>query len=75
MKYAGAYTQDSSKSIYLEDIKLIMFPNSGPKEALWSIRFLKFEYKVVSWDLLSDMIWGRTLGQGSNYLVKLGDQG
>ena len=69
MKYAGAYTQDSSKSIYLEDIKLIMFPNSGPKEALWSIRFLKFEYKVVSWDLLSDMIWG------SNYLVKLGDQG
>lgn len=75
MKYAGAYTQDCGKSIYLEDIKLMMYPNSGTKEALWSIRFLKFNYKVVSWDLLSDMIWGRTLDQGSNYLVKLGDQG
>ena len=74
MKFAGAYSQDISKSPYLEDIKLMMYPNSGPKEALWSIRFQKYEYNFVSWDLFTEMIWGRTLGAGSNYLVQLGDQ-
>lgn len=73
MKFAGAYSQNIYKSPYLEDIKLMMFPNSGPKQALWSIRFQKYEYHIVSWDLFTEMMWGRTLNTGGNYLVKLGD--
>ena len=73
MKFAGAYSQNIYKSPYLEDIKLMMFPNSGTKEALWSIRFQKYEYKIISWDLFTEMLWGRTLGISGNYRVKLGD--
>ena len=73
MKFAGAYSQNIYKSSYLEDIKLMMFPNSGTKQALWSIRFQKYEYNLVSWDLFTEMIWGGTLGVASNYIVKFGD--
>ncbi len=71
MKFAGAYSQDPYKSIYLEDIKLMKYPYDSVKHLLWSLRFKKMEYKIISWDMLSRMLWGRTL-TSDTYAVELG---
>ena len=73
MKFAGAYSQDPYKSIYLEDIKLIMYPYNNVKQALWSIRFQKYEYKIISWDIFTQMIWGTSMSSCA-YAVQLSNQ-
>ena len=62
MKFAGAYSQHPDKKDYLEDIKLIIHPHRGVKQALNTIYFKKNAYRIISWDILSQMMWGRNLG-------------
>lgn len=61
MKYAGAYSQDKIKTVYLEDIKLIKEPMSVTK-ARKKINFLKYK-EEINWQMLGEMIWGNTLGK------------
>tara|TARA_X000000950_G_C13557751_1_gene514268 strand:- start:312 stop:551 length:240 start_codon:yes stop_codon:yes gene_type:complete len=61
MKYAGAYSQDKIKAVYLEDIKLIKEPMSVTK-ARKKINFLKYK-EEINWVQLGLMIWGNTLGK------------
>lgn len=61
MKYAGAYSQDEKKAVYLEDIKLIQKPMSVRK-ARQKIRTLKYK-EEINWIQMGLMIWGNTLGK------------
>ena len=74
MKFAGAYSQDKTKAPYLEDIKLIMFPYNNVKQCLWSIRFQKYEYKIIGWDIFTQMLWGSSLAPGVSYAVQMPNQ-
>lgn len=70
MKFAGAYSQHPDKKDYLEDIKLIIHPHKGVKQALNTIYFKKNAYRIISWDILSQMMWGRNLGGAAgNFMV------
>jgi len=74
MKFKGAYSQHPDKKIYLEDIKLIPYPHRGVKSALNTIYFKKNAYRIISWDILGQMMWGRNLGgsAGRNFMVEFG---
>lgn len=61
MKFAGAYSQDKIKAIYLDDIKLIQQPMTVRK-ARSKIRMIKFR-EEINWVMLGQMIWGNTLGK------------
>lgn len=61
MKFAGAYSQDKSKAIYLDDIKLIENPMSV-KQAHKKIKMIKYK-EEINWEKLGEMIWGNTLGK------------
>lgn len=70
MKFAGAYSQHPYKKDYLEDIKLIIHPHKGVKQALNTIYFKKNAYRIISWDILSQMMWGGNLGGAAgNFMV------
>ena len=72
MKFMGAYSQHPDKKIYLEDIKLIPYPSRGVKAALNTVYFRKNAYRIISWDILSQMMWGRSLSgsAGRNVMVE-----
>jgi hypothetical protein len=78
MKFKGAYSQDPNKKYYLEDIKLIVYPYRTVKIALNTVYFKKNAYKIISWDILSQMMWGQSqypaLGGGRNFMVEFGGQ-
>ena len=70
MKFKGAYSQHPDKKDYLEDIKLITYPHRGVKSALNTVYFRKNAYRIISWDILSRMMWGRNLsGAAGNFMV------
>tara|TARA_E500000331_G_scaffold216181_1_gene207231 strand:- start:627 stop:866 length:240 start_codon:yes stop_codon:yes gene_type:complete len=66
MKFAGAYSQDKRKAVYLDDIKLIRKPMSV-REACRLIRMIKYR-EEINWIQLGQMIWGNTLGKYHNII-------
>ena len=73
MKFMGAYSQHPLKSEYLEDIKYIIHPYPSVKQVLNSIYYLKNADRMISWQTLQEMMWGRNLGgsAGRNFMVEL----
>ncbi len=74
MKFMGAYSQHPDKKDYLEDIKLIGHAHKTVKQALNTVYFKKNAYRIISWDILSQMMWGRSLSgsAGRNFMVEFG---
>lgn len=70
MKYAGAYSQDPYKAVYLEDIKLCKGECMSVTETIAHIAFVKHETKI-SWDMFGQMIWGHQWDDARYYIVEL----